>query len=272
MLFSSSDNHKQNCEFAEESVAYLYGEMDESQSGKFSLHLEKCSNCAEEIKAFSSIHSSIQNWKAEKFAPLATPVIEIPSDWRQKSGAEATISSFWLRNLRERFSFSSGLVQAGAFAALLICLAFGLFFLMPSNNKELTSERTDKKFATEITTNSANEVTEIKELDSGSQNIGDSGKSESIKSGDLLTNVRADEKILATKKSAPTKVSKIRKMSEGKEKTPKQLLNRKTGAPEIYADAAPGNNRNLPKLNNLPEEAEDEDLRLADLFEEIDEG
>jgi hypothetical protein len=271
MLFNNSDNHKQNCEFAEESVAYLYGELDEAQSAKFSSHLEDCSNCVDELKAFSSIHSSIQNWKSAKFDILSTPVIQLPTDLRQKSGSVAALSSSWLANLRERFSFSFGWVQVGAFAALLIGLAFGLYFIASSGNEELASEKSNQQTITDVSPNPNNEVAKINESDSGSQNVGDSDKSENTKSNDSLTRGNVDKKTSVTKKSTPAKVSTERKNSEVKE-TPKQPLNRKNKAPETFANAAPVNNRNLPKLNNLPEETEEEDLRLSDLLAEIDEG
>ena len=267
MLVSNSDNHKKTCEFAEESVAYLYGELDDAQSAEFGLHLKTCSSCADELKTFSSIHCSIQNWKSAKFDVLSTPVIQLPAHSQHKSGAEAAVSSSWLTNLRERFSFSFGWVQAGAFAALLIGLAFGLYFIASSGKEELASNKTGKQTITEISPSSNNEVAKIKESDSGSQSVNDSGKSENIKSNISIEKV--DESISVTKKSTTGKVSTIRKNSEVKE-SPKQPLNRKNKAAETYANAAPVNNRNLPKLNNLPEEAEDVDLRLADLLAEID--
>jgi hypothetical protein len=269
MLFNNSDNHKQNCEFAEESVAFLYGELDEAQSAEFSSHLKNCSNCVDELKAFSSIHSSIQNWKSAKFDILSTPVIQLPTDLRQKSGSVAALSSSWLANLRERFSFSFGWVQVGAFAALLIGLAFGLYFIASSGNEELASEKSNQQTITDVSPNPNNEVAKINESDSGSQNVGDSDKSENTKSNDSIDNV--EERISVNKKSPPMKVSTNRKKSEVKE-SPKQLSNRKNRATETYANAAPVTNRNLPKLNNLPEETEDEDLRLSDLLAEIDEG
>jgi hypothetical protein len=271
MLVNNSDNHKNNCEFAEESVAYLYGDLDAAPSAEFGLHLKPCSSCAVDLKAFSSIQSSIQNWKAAKFDVLSTPVIQLPTDLRQKSGAEAAVSDSWLTNLRERFSFSFNWVKAGAFAALLVGLAFGLYFIATSGKEELASDKNNQLIITEVSPNSNNEVAKIEELDSGSQKVSDSGKSKITKSDDSLTNVKVDEKIPVTKKSTPSKVSINRKNPESKE-LPKQPLNRKNSAPEVYANAAPVNNRNLPKLNNLPEEAEEEDLRLADLFDEIDEG
>lgn len=272
MLVNNSDNHKHACEFAEESVAFLYGEMDEAQNAKFSLHLKNCSSCADELKAFSSIHSAIQNWKSAEFDVLAAPVIEIPKDLRQKFGAEVSVSNSWLANLRERFSFTLGWVQVGAFAALLISLAFGLYFLSFSGNQELASKKNETKIFTEAAPRSVDKNAVNAKSDSDFQNQGISTESENSKTSDSLTYVQPDEKISRTKKSVPAKVLVNLKNSGVTEKSLKQPLNRKIKAPENYANAAQVNNRNLPKLNNLPEEAEEEDLRLADLFNEIDEG
>ena len=49
-------------------------------------------------------------------------------------------------------------------------------------------------------------------------------------------------------------------------------MNRANKMPKANTNILSVKTRNVPKLNALPEEAEDEDLRLADLFDEIDAG
>lgn len=264
MLVSNTDNHKRDCEFAEESIAYLYGELDESQKVKFSLHLENCANCAGEVNAFASIHSSIQNWKAAKFDILSTPIIEIPTDLRQKCGNEAVVSSSWLMNLREIFSFTRGWIQVGAFVALLVGLGLGLYFLNFSNREELTVEKPDNKTIINGSPAFDNEFAKADKPASNARDDNDSKKSE-MKS-------QVDGENLPAKKAVPSKVSTNTKIPENKQKTPEKILNRETKMPKTNKNILSVKTRNFPKLNTLPEEAEDEDLRLADLFDEIDAG
>ena len=264
MLVSNTDNHKQNCEFAEESIAFLYGELDESYKAKFSLHLENCANCADEVNAFSSIHSSIQNWKTAKFDILATPVIEIPTNLRQEAVKEAAVSSYWLTNLRERFSFTRGWVQVGAFAALLICLGLGIYFLNFSNQEELVVEKPDNKTIINESPTFDKEVAKADKPDSNSRDDDDYKKSE-VKSPVNVEN-------LSAKKIFQSKVSINPKISENNRKISEKILNRENKMPKANKNILSVKTRNVPKLNALPEEAEDEDLRLADLFDEIDAG
>jgi hypothetical protein len=267
MLVNNSDNYKHNCEFAEETVLYLYGEMGETQMADFRSHLKNCSTCADEISAFSSIHSSIQNWKSAEFDLIAAPIIEMPDGGRQKS--DAPVSSSWLANLRERFSISFGWVQAGALAALLIGPAFGLFFIASSGKQEQISEKKENTANNQAAPNIEEKTSEIAKSESKTE---DEFPEKASTPDNSLADVEPEEKILPNKKSASTKISTNRKNPVVRESSSKQPSNRKIKAPEIYANVAPVTNRNLPKLNNLPEEVEEEDLRLADLFDEIDEG
>lgn len=271
MLVSTFDNKKHNCEFGEQSIAYLYGELSEPQTAEFSLHLKNCSSCADEFNAFSSIHASIRDWKLAKFDVLSTPVIEIPEELSRKS--EIAVSDSWLANLRERFSLRFGWVQAGAFAAFLICLSFGFYFLASSGNKEAVSNESDNQIINTVEPNLSNQTSEIARSvsDESNEDVFIEPKTET--SDALPTSDRANKKILDTKSSVSTKISKnLKKVQIIKGKSQNAPLSRKNKNPEIYANVTPSNNRNLPKLNNLPEEAEDDDLRLADLFDEIDAG
>lgn len=261
MLVSNSENHKQNCEFAEESIAFLYGESDEMQKVQFSRHLENCSSCAEEINAYSSIHTSIQNWKMKKFDVLDTPTIEIPTDSRQ-SDKEIAVSSSWLFNLRRTFSLQRGLVQVGAFAALLICLSFGLYFLSSDNQENNIVEKTDNKNSEVVLPNFDNDVAKIDKSDS--QNNSNSQASNTGKSVDLPPLPPVIEENSPASQTVPVKISTSQKNSADSRKS----SDRKT--PKVHRKTSPINNRSVPKLNALPEEADDEDLRLADLFDEID--
>ena len=138
MLFGSSENFEHKCEFGEQAVVYLYGELDDSDSAKFNAHLENCEICADEIKAFSAIHFSIRDWKAAEFDALAKPEIRIPFDVGQKSGLIPE-SKNWLTNLRELFSTSRIFVPLGAFAALLICIGVSFYIFSSDAQTEFAA-------------------------------------------------------------------------------------------------------------------------------------
>lgn len=271
MLFNDSDNHQPNCGFAEETVAYLYGETDETQNATLRAHMQSCSSCAKELSAFSSIHFSIQNWKAAEFDALSSPEIKIPYDSRQT--ANEKISSSWLTDLHQKFALTNGWIPAGAVAALLIGLAFGLYFISFADSPELASERKHDQAPVETLSVAENKTVQIAESqpDPKSENALD--KSEQSKVNDSPAVKETEKKPSPNVASASEKIPTKRKTAVVKENLSKQQPSKnKTKATESYADATPGTNRNLPRLNNLPEEADEEDLRLADLLDEIDEG
>ena len=271
MLVSNNDNHRQNCEFAEESIAYLYGEMDESNSAEFNIHLENCSNCADELKSFSSIHSSIQYWKTAKFDILTTPIIEIPIDSRQTVKKNDVLSS-WLSNLQERFSLSRCWVQVSAFAVLLICLGFGFYFVSFSNQKEVGFNKPEEKFTNKISSALIDEVAKVDESESNSLKENNSKNPEIKKSPDSSARSQVDKEILPAKETAPLKTSTKLKVSEINRKTTEKISTGENRMPKTNKNILSVKIPNIPKLNALPEETEDEDLRLADLFDEIDAG
>lgn len=271
MLVNDSDNHKPNCGFAEETVAYLYGETDETQNAKLRAHLQSCSSCAKELSAFSSIHSSIQNWKAAEFDALSSPEIKIPYDSRQT--ANEKVPGSWLTDLRQKFALTNGWIPAGAFAAVLIGLAFGLYFISFADSPELASERKHNQAPVETLSVSENKKVEIAETQPDPKSDDELDNSELLNVNDSPAFKETEKSVSPNVASAPERIATKRKTAVVKENLSKQQPSKnKTKATESYADATPGNNRHLPKLNNLPEEADEEDLRLADLLDEIDEG
>jgi hypothetical protein len=99
-------------------IAFLYGELNLSESTVFRKHLRDCWSCTAELAEFSDIRESVVAWRNEALGGVASPVFQTsPVDRPEvaKSGA--------LTALREFFNLSP-LWMKGAvvFASLLFCL------------------------------------------------------------------------------------------------------------------------------------------------------
>jgi hypothetical protein len=128
----TNNNHKNtDCGFAEQMVSYLYGETDAGETAAFEAHLQTCANCTDEFEAFSGVHFSINDWKAKEFDPLATPSIEIPYEKRPE---KAGLKDSWLSGLRGILSLSPAWSLATASLAVLAVTA-GLLLLQFPNSK-----------------------------------------------------------------------------------------------------------------------------------------
>lgn len=127
-----NNNHKNsNCGFSEQLVSYLYGETGGAENAAFETHLQTCAGCAEELEAFSGVHFSINDWKIKEFANLATPSIEIPYEKAEKSVEVSSVSGSWLSALRGLFSLSprGWSLATASFAVLAVCVGIVLFAL-----------------------------------------------------------------------------------------------------------------------------------------------
>ena len=137
-------NHKSTCKFAEDIVAYLYGEINKNEKLRFEQHLTNCNSCTDELSGFSMVRTSVLDWHNEEFSHLATPVIEIPYEQNvpvRSFVAESNNSPSLISKLRAFFSFSPVWTTAlTGVAVLLVCI--GLFFIA------INSQRTDDRAST----------------------------------------------------------------------------------------------------------------------------
>jgi hypothetical protein len=108
----------ENCERANDLIAYLYGEANEFEARKFERHMQECARCKAEFAEFSQIRQSIVAWRDESLSAawLSGAVAVASSEPRaQKKSALAA--------LREIFDLSPLWMKgAAAFASLLFCL------------------------------------------------------------------------------------------------------------------------------------------------------
>lgn len=105
------------CERSSDLMAFIYKEMDASESHEFETHLRVCGNCREEAASFGVVRESIVAWRDDVltgFVPsTATPA--------RRSAVAAfrhffDLSPLWLKG-------------AAAFAMLTFCVLAGLLYV-----------------------------------------------------------------------------------------------------------------------------------------------
>lgn len=119
------------CERSSDLMAFIYNEMNESESDEFASHLQQCGNCREEAASFGFVRESIASWRDEVLTGFV-PSAATPS--RQSAVAAFrqffALSPLWLRG-------------AAAFAVLMFFVLVGLVFFTSSKKQEFTAEKND---------------------------------------------------------------------------------------------------------------------------------
>ena len=247
----SSNHQNPNCNFAEPLISYLYGEINGAEKVEFETHLESCAACYNELAEFGLARSAVQEWRSIEFEKLATPLFEIPANKTESLTAARPQS--WFAGLSALLSFKPAL----AMSALAVIIGLFGFAVFVSNFKG-ASEMAKK---------------------SGEQNV-------------MLPNVSPtiektveQPKIIADKNEgeivAPTKV-----VDKNQEKPKTTAMKTALTVPKKYPTGAAtvraveNRNKEKPKPNAAPrvkvlrlsdeEETEDNSVRLADLFDEIE--
>lgn len=240
-------NHKNSdCGFGELLVSYLYGETSGAEAAEFEKHLPNCQSCAGETEAFSSVHFAIEDWKTKDFAPLATPVIEIPGERKVQP---AIVQTSWLAGLRQLFSLSPAWSLATASVAVLAICA-GLVWLALSARQSNDVAETNKNAKSGI--NVAAQKTPPTDAD-GDQNRKGDVQVSPINQPPVTTSEAADQ----TKPNARAVKINNPRPAQKTDGTPKNNAakrdNKKQAMPKVLSD----------------DDDEDDSLRLAELFDEI---
>lgn len=242
-----------NCNYAEQIVSFLYGEIDDAGKRHFETHLQNCSSCAEELSDFSAVRSSVSEWRAAEFENLSTPVFILPGKTAE------TASSSWLRSIRGFFAFHTVGLSAAAMTAILVTLGLFWFFYNPSLSNEIAENRSvqvtfgaSAANPTESQTAQSAETLE-KDVAEISKNPAEAGNFKSI---------------LPDKKTVPVKNSVQKSSNE----TP--VLKIKKSTPAIKSEKnVEKSHPKAVKNNSLPalavDEYEDNSLRLSDILEEV---
>ena len=263
-------NHKSTCKFAEDIVAYLYGEIKPAEKLRFEQHLTSCNSCTDELSGFLMVRASVIDWNEAEFSQLATPIIEIP--YEQKVPVRNFVTQKYdspslMSKIRAFFNFSPMWTTAvTGLAVLLICV--GLVFVVINSQKTDDRAASNKdndsnvKIQTTPTvenknTNSKNVETNTAVQDSAPKIQNDADKPE-ITTGKSSQQINQPTPIKVSTTNNPVKPGVIKSPKIGSSNENK-VVNK--------------TNKNSPKSKSRPtlsgEEDETETLRLSDIFEEI---
>lgn len=245
-----NNNHKKSgCGFEEELVSYIYGEADPAANAKFERHLAACPICTDELEAFSGVHFAIGDWKASEFSALATPAIEIPyppAAREVSDGKESWLSAF----VRDLFSLSPRAISLAAASFAVLAVAFGavLFIIKSNGGTDIAESNTTSKSKVAPT------IEKTPEPANATQNN--------------TPPVTPPEQKMPPEvvRQPETKADRAVKVAD-KPRPPQKAEN--TNTPKSN-DPKRANKNNRIKTPELPDEDEDDTLRLAELFEEID--
>ena len=245
-----NNNHKKSgCGFDEELVSYIYGESDAGSKEIFEAHLAACSICADELEAFSGLHFAINDWKASEFAALETPAIELP--YPQTAGEISNHKEWWLPAfVRDIFSLSPRGLSLAAASVAILAVAFGavLFMIKSNGGKDLAGSNKTSNPAVVPTLEKSPETPNTNSNNPPPQTDQKAPSPEILRQPETKPNraVRVVEKQRPTQKAENANAPKNN-------------------------DVKRINNKNKPvQAQEIPDEDEDNTLRLAELFEEIE--
>lgn len=255
MLNNNNNNHNSSCMFQDVIVSYLYGETSAKGKFEFEAHLKDCLMCADELAGFGFVRSSLTEWRNDEVFALEMPRLENPAI-NTSASIVSTVSGSWLERLREVFAWFPALKPASiAFAVLIVFAVLAIFFFNSSNNNEIASnkDKNPAKDSTESVNKVKQEVSQIPRENPERGNV-------SEKRSETTGTVASKDSPGKTSTDTPKQKNIAPKTNEAvAENVKNNKEEKKSNVPK----------REVPKLAPYDEE-EDNSLRLADLFEEID--
>ncbi len=115
-----------SCERGSDLIAFLYGEVNESEARDFEKHLAQCAGCKNELNAFRGIRESVIDWRNESLGLTSARAVEsIPTSpavaVERKPSAMAAIRGFFdLSPLWMKVALTG--------VAVVFCVVAGLIF------------------------------------------------------------------------------------------------------------------------------------------------
>lgn len=277
------DSQLKNCAFAEQAVAFLYGELEAENKTTFSSHLQNCATCREELAGFGAVRSSIFDWRTQEFNLLENPSIVIETERKtqnQNAAVQSSQTVSWLDEIRRIFTLSPAFTAVAALLLFTVCA--GLIAYNFSGERQIAEVK--NKRAEERTNVSAGEKNVIEQPDF--ENNGGKAEKQSVAVSspepDIVDN-NADNNV-DNKNAAPVNAGesdakrKILKVAdEERAVVKKELTARKIrrspdnskiarSNSDIARYDAPASARRVPKLSNIEDEDEETSLRLTDLL------
>jgi anti-sigma factor RsiW len=233
----SDQNGNLNCGNEANIVSYLYGELDGRAKSDFESHLSSCTACTDEFAGLSHARLSVFEWHRDEFEPLVTPRFVNPAVTAESAGVS------WLAGLKGLLSGIPTFAAVPAAAVVLFVAIGGAFFVLRSSQvgNEVAGVNSNKAIVNPpvMTTPAPAEEPKVVQAPAGDK----------------------DRRVV------PTAVS------------PVQIVN-KTATPAVKRDKDPVVQTNVrvpnrtttsaPRLNPTDADTDDNTLRLADIFDDID--
>ena len=261
-----NNNHKNStCTFAEPLISYLYGEIGVAEKAEFEAHLGNCSSCGNELAEFGFARSAVQEWKINEFDVLPTPAFAIPSN-SAKTRLIVETKRSWLENFKGFFTFRPALAMS-ALAVLIVFAGIALFTVSFTDNINLAG-RIDNKNAivTAVTPT-------IEKVDKPPTQLADKNPAQvDNKSTAPFTLKPKNMSAAVSGKKSSAPIDSILKVSVN---APKNNSGNAAPLPDIKPAERPGRKLLSARKSKVPsltetEETEDNSVRLADLFDELD--
>lgn len=229
-----------NCANEGELMAYLYNEMLSASRTQFESHFAECSACIDAFAELADSRYSVYEWQQIEFAPLKTPVIEIPY-------SPATSRSSWIESLKAAFTLRPQMAFAGAVGAMLMAMVIG--YALWSGG-----------------TNTVDVATVPKADETASAVANTAGIAADTTA--LVTNGEADYNAAERKVQTPQAIPVIQRKSESRSireprRSPRVRVQPVERVTTITAT------QTAPRLNDF-EDVSDDSLRLTDLFDDIE--
>ena len=242
------------CSYGADAAAFIYDELPTAEREKFAGHLAVCGECADEIADFNLLRSSIQAWKIKDFDCLPTPRVVIPA-----ASPNAETAPTFFEKIRAYINFAP-VFSAGLAVALIAVVGIGWFLLRQTDAPEIASnvnrqpQNPSKIAAPNI------KKPEIEIADSAKVSDADLNKENTDDSEINRSNEKSAPRVI---KSAVSDNRRNIQKPANDDKTAGKIQPREK---KSFADNKTLEARKLPRLNNLPDEDDAEDLRLSDLF------
>jgi len=234
-----NNGNKTSCEFTDDIVSYLYGEISATARTNFEDHLSDCSICLDEFAAISNARLSVFEWRRDEFADLPTPEIVIPYR-NNKAAVEKIAPAGMLGAVRVWLSLVNFPVAAAA--GLIVLLGMGLVAIGFFRSIEQP-----------IASNGVG-VPPVK----------------TVKAPDTVAAPKSNQPEVAADVLPPTKVSPNREIRPTKVVEVRRSNSKKQLMANSVDRNVRRNNSPAPILSENDDENEDASLRLADLFADID--
>lgn len=270
----SNNNHNSECSFTGEILTYLYEELGKKERKNFEAHLSECTECTDGLADIAFARFSVQEWRGEEFAPLKTPIINIPYETQKARVKDSTVAESWLARMRGYVSVSPAwATMGGAAAAVVVCLGLIFAALNLFQPDELAVAGDNNPVKTSVSPTAGNNALKNQEIYADAKQTnklpGNSSQTLLPNTGETESAFEPDNQIsVQAKTSIPEKQESVRKVRNVKRYSERITASEKTDIRTVNRNA-PRNTGQTPVLSNFEEE-EDNTLRLAELFEDFD--